>query len=87
MNTYDLEASREFGFRLGASYEIPEYALRAQIIYDSEIDLSAEGTQTIEGRGVSDVCSDVTMPQSISARVQTGIDEKTLIYAGVRWME
>ncbi|MGI9363646.1 MAG: OmpP1/FadL family transporter [Rhizobiaceae bacterium] len=95
-NNYDAKGDRGYGYRIGASYEIPEIALRAQIIYDSAIDLDASGTQTLiiaanplrpAGTTVLPITASVEMPQSISARFQTGVNETTLVYAGVRWMD
>ena len=86
-NSYNLEGDRVFGYRLGASYEIPKYALRAQIIYDSERDMNLSGVQTVNGTMVAPAMVSITLPKAISARVQTGINQTTLVYGGVRWTE
>ncbi len=90
-NTYAFEADRGYGYRLGASFEIPQYALRAQVIYDSAIDLELEGTQRVYN-ATEDLLNtpaylDLELPQSVSARIQSGINETTLLYGGVRWMD
>ena len=88
INTYSLEGDRVYGYRLGASFEIPKYALRAQVIYDSERDINLVGTQSITGLGVvAPALVSITLPKSISARVQSGINATTLVYGGVRWTE
>lgn len=89
-NEYSFKADRGYGYRVGASFEIPQYALRAQVIYDSKIKLDMSGTQRIFD-GTSEIMNqaatvDVELPQSISARFQTGINPTTLVYGGVRWM-
>ncbi|MGB3646207.1 MAG: outer membrane protein transport protein [Mesorhizobium sp.] len=59
----DLEGQK-YGYRIGAAYEIPEIALRGQIIYRSGTDYGAEGTATaprgvlymaLKNQGVPDV--------------------------------
>ena len=90
-NEYALEADRAFGYRVGASFEIPKIALRAQIIYDSVVNAKLKGSQRVYNG--SEVVADVPaflnleLPQSVSVRVQSGINETTLLYAGVRWMD
>ncbi|HEY4193492.1 MAG TPA: outer membrane protein transport protein [Mesorhizobium sp.] len=37
---------RKFGYRIGAAYEIPELALRGQVMYRSGTDYGAQGTAT-----------------------------------------
>ena len=89
-NEYSFEADRGYGYRIGASFEIPQYALRAQVIYDSKIELDLTGTQRIYA-GTDVIMNEaitlgVDMPQSLSVRFQTGINQTTLVYGGVRWM-
>ena len=86
-NSYNLEGDRVFGYRIGAAFEIPQYALRAQVIYDSERDIDLTGTQTVNGVVVAPARASITLPKSVSARVQSGINETTLLYGGVRWTE
>lgn len=92
-NKYKFESdSRELGYRLGVSFEIPSILLRAQLIYDSPIESDLSGTQTISGNGITllsptPVSTHVELPQSISARFQSGINDTTLIFAGVKWQQ
>jgi long-chain fatty acid transport protein len=88
-NTYDAESDRGYGYRVGAAFEIPKYALRAQVIYDSKIDLDFTGTQTLPGHPFSGsaITASLELPQSVAARIQSGINDTTLVYAGVRWTE
>lgn len=46
MGTLSLEG-RDYGFRLGAAYEIPEYALRAEILYRSATSHRPDGELTV----------------------------------------
>jgi len=72
------------GWRIGASYEIPQYAIRASIIYDSPIDMDLSGTTTV-GPGSFDSFASVTMPQSVEVNLQTGIAPRWLATLGVKW--
>lgn len=96
--SYQLSSDeRDYGHRLGAAFEIPAMALRAQIIYDSEIDVSMSGTQTLTvpliplaggtTTTTAPVSTSFTLPQAISARFQTGINPTTLVWMGARWQE
>ena len=90
-NILSLETDNyEIGYRLGASFEIPEYLLRAQIVYDSEIDVDVSGFQTIFAPGgvpifAGPITSTATLPDALSFRFQTGVNETTLVWGGVRW--
>ncbi len=79
-----------FGWRAGAAFEYPEYAIRASIFYDSAIDLDMNGNlKTKLDTLALDVpaTSQVTMPQGIEARVQSGIAPGWLMFAGVKWVD
>ncbi len=97
----DLEADG-VGWRIGAAYEIPEYAFRASLIYNAEIDLD-EITGTVDlteipsilagplrnpalGR-ITDVYGTATMPQSVDFRWQTGIAQDWLAFGQVKWVD
>ena len=94
----DLDGGTEVGYILGAAYSIPEIALRASIIYHSQIDYT--GTGTIDsvvplsqlGMG-ADVGFTTTgsaktfTPQSVEIALQSGVAENTLAFLNVRWSE
>lgn len=76
-----------YGWRVGAAFEVPEYAIRANIFYDSAIDIDATGTlNTNTFLGISDIESSFTMPQGVEFRVQSGIAPRWLAFAGVKWV-
>lgn len=75
-----------FGWRAGAAFEYPEYAIRASVFYDSAIDLKMKG-ELDASLGLFEASSDVTMPQGIEARVQTGVAPGWLVFAGVKWVD
>lgn len=82
----DVEG-RSWGWRLGAAYEIPEIALRASLVYQSRVKYHLSGT--IEGLTpmVLDVGSDVSLPQSVEFKFQTGIAPDWLALASVKWTD
>ncbi|AOG49698.1 hypothetical protein ASZ97_07205 [Brucella melitensis] len=82
------------GWRLGAAYEIPEYAMRATLVYQSEVKYDLEGTidnlvlNPITGRGMPlNVESDVATPQSVEFKFQTGIAPDWLACGSVKWTD
>ena len=84
--TVDAEAASGFGYIVGAAYQIPEIALRVALTYRSEITTNHD---TAEAGLVptGDVITTVTTPQSLNLEFQTGVNEKTLVFGSVRWVE
>ncbi|WEK15214.1 MAG: OmpP1/FadL family transporter [Candidatus Ochrobactrum gambitense] len=83
-----------FGWRIGAAYEIPEYAIRASIVYQSEVRYGLEGIvdnlalNPVTGRGEPiDVSSDIATPQSVEFKFQTGITPGWMAFGSVEWMD
>jgi len=83
-----------WGWRAGVAYEIPAYALRASVVYDSavEIDVAGDtrvivptsgGAQYVPGKGYASL----TLPQSVELNVQSGIAPGWLATFGVKWMD
>ncbi len=92
LGNFDVDGE-EFGYRVGLSYEIPSIALRAAVIYNSEINHNLQGGQSSLGFGVSGPTAIVpvsvaaTIPQSIDVRLQSGINAKTLAFLNFRWQQ
>lgn len=78
-----------FGYRIGAAYEIPEIALRAQIMYRSAVDVDAEGVfETITGIPLNpNAFGRATLPQSVELKVQSGVAPGWLVYGSVTWTD
>lgn len=74
------------GWRAGLAFEIPEYALRTSIIYNSAIDYSMTGTFGIPGAQVP-IFGSLTMPQSVEWRAQSGVAQDWLAFASVKWTD
>ncbi|TFL18620.1 OmpP1/FadL family transporter [Jannaschia formosa] len=89
---YEVEVEQDWGVgvTLGAAYEIPEIALRMAVTYHSEVTHDTRGNETsiLFGGGVEQ-SNGLTFasPQSVNVEFQTGINEKTLVLAGVRWTD
>jgi long-chain fatty acid transport protein len=78
------------GYRAGVGYEIPEVALRGQLIYRSAVDVSATGTSTFIPFGFvfpAPSSGEATFPQSVELKLQSGIAEGWLAYANVKWTD
>ena len=78
----DVSSSTGFGYVVGAAYQIPEYALRVSLTYRSAI--TSTHATTYEGSTVPD--TEFTTPQSINLEAQTGINQKTLVFGSLRWV-
>ena len=79
----------EVGWLAGVSYQIPEIALKTAITYRSKIKYKLDVDEDIFGQQIQLVGSEKTKldtPQSINIDFQTGIADKTLAYANLRWV-
>ncbi|QUS54969.1 OmpP1/FadL family transporter [Pseudovibrio brasiliensis] len=89
----NVETEREYGFRLGAAFEVPEIALRALVSYESEIDLDLDGDFVVAlpaaagGPVNANAAASATLPQSIEAKIQTGVAPGWLVSLGVKWTD
>lgn len=85
--TLKFDGDYEPGYRIGVAYEIPEIALRAQLMYRSEINHTPDGTFTLF-TGVPDpAVGDGTLPQSVELKLQSGIAPGWLAFGSVRWTD
>ncbi|KZK99224.1 outer membrane protein transport protein [Pseudovibrio sp. Ad26] len=83
----NVDSEREYGFRIGAAFEKPEIALRALVAYESAIDVELDGALSIQNLGSHNSVAKATLPQSIEAKIQTGIAPKWLATVGVKWTD
>ena len=85
----------EFGWRAGLAYEIPEYKLRAQILYRSGTQYGADGTLVVPGALAGLPVPAVTLPatgvgqlpQSVELSARSGVAEDWLVFAAVKWTD
>ena len=75
-----------FGWRAGFAFEYPELAIRANLFYDSAIEIETEGTVAVSPIPTA-ITTNVTMPQAVELRVQSGIAPRWLAFAGVKWVD
>lgn len=79
-----------WGWRAGLAYEIPEYAFRASLVYNSEVNLDdITGTLNLSGvgRGVFNVFGAQKMPDTLELKVQSGIAPDWLAFGSVKWVD
>lgn len=86
------------GYRLGVAYEIPEMALRAQLLYRSAVDHSPSGgpgdtftlrlpNGVVPPGGTFETFGNGTLPQSLELRAQSGIAPGWLAFGSVKWTD
>lgn len=92
--TTDLTLNgEEFGYRLGAAYDIPEIAFRTSLMYRSGTKYNADGVFTVPGFLLGSPAATATVPgsaeasfpQQVDFTVQTGIAPGWLAYGAVNW--
>lgn len=91
----DLKTDTEIGFIAGIAYSIPEIALRASLLYHSQIDYDAYGTNTfmlpLGGANFETVTTSTKAktftPQALELAFQSGIASNTLAFLKLRWAE
>ncbi|WP_283196370.1 OmpP1/FadL family transporter [Rhizobium sp. AN80A] len=92
-----LDLSDEsWGWRAGVAYEIPEYALRASLVYNSRVkydnltgtvnltQLPITGGNPFLGRNTP-VVGSAEAPESLELKVQSGIAPDWLAFGSVKW--
>ena len=86
----DLEGDG-WGWRAGVAYEIPEYAFRASLVYNSEVKLDdITGTldlSRVNGAPLLDVHGSQSMPDVLELKVQSGIAPDWLAFGSVKWTD
>lgn len=85
----DLEGDG-WGWRAGIAYEIPEIALRASLVYNSEVDLGdITGTLDLRnvGMGAPAIYGTAAMPDSVEFKVQSGIAPDWLAFGSIKWVD
>ncbi|TPI15809.1 transporter [Mesorhizobium sp. B4-1-3] len=85
----DLEASG-WGWRAGVAYEIPEIALRASLVYNSQVKLdNISGTLTLPAilGGANPIYGATQhMPDSVELKLQSGIAPGWLAFGSIKWV-
>lgn len=77
-----------WGWRVGVAYEIPEYYVRASLIYNSQIDYDMSGSIAITaGPTVIPVTGTFSMPASLELKVQSAFAPDWLAFGSIRWTD
>ena len=89
LNGYNVALSRGdgIGYVVGGAFEIPEYAMRIALTYNSEIKHDLATAETVGGVAVFGASPDteIKSPASINLDFQTGLNPKTLLFGSVRY--
>lgn len=85
----DLRLSgSDYGYRLGIAYDVPEIALRTQLLYRSSTSYGADGDFSIPALGVATgAFGEGNLPQSLELKVQSGIAPGWLAFGSVKWTD
>lgn len=84
----DLSSSG-WGWRAGLAYEIPEIALRASLVYNSQVkldNLKGELDLTNVGGPVIPIYGEASMPDSVEMKLQSGIAPGWLAFGSIKWV-
>lgn len=78
----------DWGYILGAAYEIPDIALRVGLTWESEIEHSFDTREVLAPLGIDrSGTTKVTMPQSVTLDFQSGVAQNTLVFGSIKWTE
>jgi len=88
-NGYRMSTDRalDYGFVVGAAYEIPDIALRVALTYTSDITHAFQATEVVPGVGTFATTFSSTVPQSLALDFQSGIAKDTLLFGSIRWRD
>lgn len=91
LNGYRAEFEKDYtlGWLAGASYQIPEYALRTSLTYRSAIKHQVHVNELIQNQPITFTTADKTTietPASVNLDFQTGLSQSNLLYASLRWV-
>lgn len=86
---YRISVEDDWGWGgfVGAAYARPEIGLRVALTYQSKISYDLDTTETSDIFGRTGSTTDVDTPQSVTLEAQTGINEKTLVFGSIRWVD
>ena len=84
-----IDRTGDFGWLVGAAYQIPEIALKASLTYRSEIKHDIDIKESKGQLNLSNIykgSTKITTPQSVNLDFQTGVAADTVAFANVRWV-
>ena len=90
-NGYSMTTDRalDYGFVVGAAYEIPDIALRVALTYTSDITHQFQAQEVVPapGPGAISTTFESTVPQSLALDFQSGIAKDTLLFGSIKWRD
>jgi len=86
---YAVEAGADsgVGYVAGAAYQRPDIALRVALTYRSAISTDHDTWEGFPDPLVAQSTTSIATPQSLNLEFQTGLNQKTLVFGSVRWVE
>ena len=88
--TLAFDDEYRLGYRVGVAYEVPEIALRGQLLYRSAVTHTPnalQGSFTTELPVPFRVFGRGTLPQSVELKLQSGVAPGTLVFGSVKWTD
>jgi long-subunit fatty acid transport protein len=82
--TYSIDSASASSLIATAAYEMPEIAMRAELIYEGSAKLKFDHTLSANAFGATANGGELTIPQATTLNVQTGIAEGTLLFGSIR---
>lgn len=84
----DFGSDTAYGWLAGVSWERPDIAARIALTYNSAIEHEFDTTETLGARSLGpNGTTEVEMPESLNLEFQTGLNQKTLLFGSIRWVE
>jgi long-chain fatty acid transport protein len=83
----ETDTQTNFGYLVGAAYQIPEIAFRVGLTYYSSISHDMNTTETSPIPGADVTRTKIATPQSVNLDFQSGIAASTLLYGSIRWVD
>lgn len=89
LSGYSIDADAEWGWGgfIGAAYARPEIGLRIALTYQSKISYDLSTTERSLAFGRDRDTTSVDTPQSVTLEAQTGVNDKTLVFGSIRWVD
>lgn len=95
LNGYNVNfaSQGEWGYLIGAAYEIPDIALRVALTYNSAITHDLETSENVNGIPVNLInpllsptsVTEVEAPESFNLSFQSGVAQNTLVFGSIRY--
>ena len=89
LSDYAIRAEDKWGYGgfVGAAYARPELGLRVALTWSSKISYDLSTRESATGFDTVNDTTNVDTPQSVTLEAQTGINEKTLVFGSIRWVD